>query len=335
MEFNVQDLFLRLDQPIGVADLDRLNEDEWQLLGARDEELKPLGKLRGLAQVFREEDPDVAMLCEVGGPEALANFSRLFLADRYEPLATRPISDRGIETAYLVKRDLDFRRELISHADEPVHFLYPHEADPVANDVTALFASTLPLEPADRRKPSRDFPELRLYRGKDKVPSLVILLAHLKSAFDPHGIDKGGAARRAGEVEALLRVRARILTEFGPRTPLILSGDFNGRAGREATDPEFRPLYATTDLEDALELAGLPRYERISQITYFRDKGAATQIDFVMVPKVLHRYVDRNACYVHRFKFPEGDGTMALPGSMRDRWQLPSDHYPVVCTLSV
>ena len=38
MEFNVQDLFLRLEQRIDPADLDRLNEDEWQLLGKREDE---------------------------------------------------------------------------------------------------------------------------------------------------------------------------------------------------------------------------------------------------------------------------------------------------------
>lgn len=335
MLFNVQDFFLNLEYPVAAEDLAALNEEEWQLLARRDEELKPLAKLRGIAQVFREVQPDVAMLCEVGGPEALANFARLFLADDYEPFATPPVSDRGIETAYLVRRASKLRARLFSHATEPVRFLYPHESDPVGNDVTALIATTLDLDPPDRRRPSRDFPELRLYRGKEKAPFLVLLLAHLKSPFDPLGVDKGGAVRRAAEVEALLKVRADVQAAVGPNVPIVVAGDLNGRAGREGTDPEFARLYSETDLEDVLELARVPSYERITQITYFRDQGRASQIDYVFLPKALHGLVDAEASLVHRFRFAEGDGTVAFPGNMRERWQLPSDHYPVVATLDL
>lgn len=330
MLFNVQDFFLKLEYPVAPADLAKLNEDEWQLLAPRDTELKPLAKLKGIARIFEQENPDVAMLCEVGGPEAAANFSRLFLEDRYETLATPPVSDRGIETAYLVRRDLKLRRQLLSHANEPVHFLYPHETDPVGNDVTALIATTLGLDPPDKRRPSRDFPELRLFKGKSKKPVLVLLLAHLKSPFDPNGLDKGGVVRRAAEVETLLKVRSRIQAEVGAAVPIVIAGDLNGRAGREDTGPEFAKLYTTTDLEDVLEVAKVPSYDRITHITYYQDKGRAGQIDYILLPKSLHGRLDVKTSYVHRFRFEEGDGTVAFPGSLRERWQLPSDHYPVV-----
>ncbi len=73
----------------------------------------------------------------------------------------------------------------------------------------------------------------------------------------------------------------------------------------------------------------------MSQITYFRDMGEAGQLDYVLLPRALQDKVVKDGTYVHRFKFPEGDGEIAFPGTMRDRHGLPSDHYPVVVTLEL
>src|SRR5262245_51543243 len=98
MEYNVQDLFLPLAYAVKPTDLEALNEAEWQLLAAPDQPMKPLAKLKGLARVFAQENPDVALLCEVGGADALAHFNRLFLGERYEPYFFRGNDERGIDS---------------------------------------------------------------------------------------------------------------------------------------------------------------------------------------------------------------------------------------------
>lgn len=331
--FNVQDLFLRLAFPIGSADLEGLSEVEWAQLAPRDQPLKPLFKLRGLAAVVRAEQPDLIMVCEAGGLESLANFSRLFLADEYQALATPGISERGIDTGFLLRRGLRLAAQLLSHADEPVSFRYPHEVDPAGHEVTAAIASTLDLGLPESRRLSRDIPELRLFEAGATQPSLVVLLAHLKSPLDYDGIDPGGAARRAGEVRTLLKIRDGVRQDLGEGVPIVLAGDFNGRAARPETAPEFAPIYQETDVVDVLELACREPHERITQITYFLDEGHATQLDYIFLPKALHGALDVAQTFVHRYRFAEGDGEVQLPGSLRDRRLLPSDHYPVVCVL--
>lgn len=333
--FNLQDFFLKLAYPVNTGDLASLNEDEWQLLAPHDAELKPLGKLRGIAQVVTDEKPDIVMACEAGGFESLANFSRLFLDDTYEAMATPSISSRGIETGFLIRRGLTLRTQLLSHANERVDFLYAHEADPVGNDVTALIATTLNLDPPGARTLSRDIPELRLFSGDSKQPALVILLAHLKSGFDPNGIDKGGAVRRAAEALTLLKIRDDVQKSVGPDVPIIIAGDLNGRAAKLDTDVAFAALYERTDLLDVLEVVGHEHYDRVTQITYIWNKGLASQLDYIFLPKSLHARVEPKASYVYRFRFAEGEGTVAFPSSMRERWQLPSDHYPVVATFDL
>lgn len=333
MLYNVQDFFFRLAYPVAPEDVAGLGEAEWQLLAPDDVPMKPLAKLRGIAKVIQEEAPDVVMLCEAGGPESLANFSRFFLGDSYEPYATPGISDRGIETGFLVRKGLALRAELRSHAEQKVPFQYQHEEDPKAFEISALVATTLDLGKPEERRLSRDVPELRLYADGKAEPALVLLLAHLKSGFDPDGIDPQGAARRAAEVKALLAIHAAVKAALPPEVPVVIAGDLNGRAARDATAPEFAPVYQTTDLEDALEVAGVPGYERITHVTFFRRQMHASQLDYIFLPKALHPAVDEAATRVYRYR--NEDQELQLPWSMPERWELPSDHYPVVCVLDL
>lgn len=334
MEFNVQDLFLDLQYPVEPGLLTKLTEREWQLLGKTDAELKPLAKLRGLARVFLEERPDIAMLCEVGGYASLANFSRLFLEDTYEPLLVPGNDERGIHNGFLVHRDLPLRSSIISHRDWPVPFEYLHESDPVGHELTAFWAHTLALGAPAERKFSRDLPELRLLKPDGSL-ALVILLAHLKSRLDRDRIDPAGNTRRAAEFQALLAIYGQISAAVGSAVPVIVAGDFNAVAAREGTSPELRDLYLRTDLEDALELAGCPSYERMTQVSYVFGQGHAEQIDYILLPRVLHATIDRKSTRVYRYKFEEDASEIQMPGSMRDRSLLPSDHYPLITVIQL
>lgn len=332
MTYNVQDLFLRTAFPIDPEHLATLSDSHWALLAEPDRELKPLSKLKAIAQVIRNEHPDCVCLSEVGGAAALENFNDHFLAGEYLPFITPGSSGRGIENAFLLKRSLPVTATIASHREWPVSFKYLHEEDREAYAVTALIAEHYDLgHPAERRL-SRDIPVLHLRDAQGRC-FLSVVTVHLKSGYDPLGIDPGGQKQRAAEVEALIGIYAKVRAERGPEHPVVVAGDFNGNASRDETAPEFLPIYAETDLEDALYLAGVPRYERHTHLTFFGRKAAARQLDYVFLSKALHGRVVPAGTYVHRYA--EGGGELVEPFSLRDRALLPSDHYPVVCTLEV
>lgn len=335
LQYNVQDLFLQLAYPVSAAHLQALSEAHWQLVGATDVKLKPLAQLRGLAAVLAEEAPDVVLLCEVGGAESLKNLARLFLHDAYEPLLIPGQAHRGIGNGFLLRRGLPLRAEIRSHRRVPAPFRYPHEQDPAAAAQAETIAAALGLGRPEERTLSRDLAELRLFWPGSDAPALVLLLAHLKSAYDPSQIDPGGATRRAAEVRGLVGVYERLRAELGPAAPIVVAGDLNGDAWRRATAPEFLPLYERTDLEDALEVLGLPPVERITHFSFFLDQVSARQLDYVMLSLPLHERLVPAGTYVHRYRLPGGADPLLFPMSLWERGLLPSDHYPLVCTLDL
>lgn len=338
MELNAQDLFLRLSYRVAPKDLKGLTEDQWQQLGAGEAPLKPLRRLFGLAQAFDDVDPDIVMLCEVGGEESLREFNRLFLGGDYDTYFVPGNSDRGIECGFLVHRDLGLHVEIESHRDVPVDFLYPHERNPGAMPEVVARAGLIPLPPRGKRRLSRDVPELRLYRAsapKAEKPGLILLMTHLKSAVDPDGIDPGGIARRTAELRAILNVREAIAKRHGPSVPIVLAGDMNGHASRIDTASAFTPVYRETDLKDALELAGRALPDRMTHITFAPGVTNASQLDYVLLPKALHERVVSEETYVYRYCYDGEWDERPIPTCLKERAALPSDHYPLVCTLDV
>jgi hypothetical protein len=335
IELNAQDLFLRLEYPLAPSDLEGLSEAQWRLMAPADAPIKPLAKLRGLARVFVDERPDVAMLCEVGGAESLAAFARLFLADAWEPLLVPGNSERGIDCGFLVRRGLGLATRLISHRDWPVPFHYPHELEPDALRVTALIATGFDLGRPEERRLSRDVPALELTAPGAAAPGLVLLLAHLKSGLDAEGFDPRGVVRRGAEAAALLAIRAATQARLPPGTPVIIAGDLNASAARGFPDPELAAVHDASGLEDALQLAGRERHERITHLGFYDRRVSSRQLDYILIPESLHARVDKAATYVYRWRFEGATDERQLPASMRERYLLPSDHYPVVCVVDV
>lgn len=332
MQLNAQDLFLKLVFPVTSREIEVCTEPQWQLMGADNVALKPLAKLRGLARAIDAEAPDVVFMNEVGGADSLRHFARLFLADRFEPFMVDGQARRGIGNGFLVRRTLVLRPELHSHRNLPAPFRYPHEADPARHPALVAIAPSLELEPPDQRTLSRDVAELRLIDDTDDTgrSRLVILLVHLKSPFDPDRIDPGGVVRRTAEVQAVLALYNRVRAADGG--PVIVVGDMNCSAGRRSTAAEFLPVYAETDLEDVLELAALPFYERITQMSFFLDEINARQLDYIFLPAALRPHLVLRGTAVHRYCAEDGS-RLELPLSSRERASLPSDHYPLVALL--
>lgn len=328
VEFNVQNLFVRLDHYLG-QDLASVTEKEWRKFSASIYPNKPLHMVRMLASAVRDMDPDILMLSEVGGIESLENFNRLFLDDLYQAHLIEGNSDRGIDLGYLVKRDLPFTYELISHKDRPIDFLYPHEK--LSRDTG--YGNLRSAQIASHRF-SRDVLELRVYEDPNDVPALVLMQAHLKSQLDRDRIDPGGRDRRRAELEKLVEIYQEIRSKFQYRTPVIVGGDFNGVAARTDTGPEFTAIYEKTDWLDCLEIAGVPIDERFTfQQLHRKRPGVNLQFDYIFVPPELASRVNREETWVYRFKDETGR-TRLIPRNLEEKLLLPSDHFPVILTLN-
>lgn len=320
VQFNVENLFIFLDLH-KKQDLKKVTEAEWQSLSSSTTPNKSLRKIHELVKILRDIRADIVMLNEVGGEESLEHFNKHFLDSEYKVYLKEGNSSRGIDVGYLIRADLDLKAVLISHKDRPINFLYPHETQTPAGGKSHYF--------------SRDVAELRLFRPKDNSPLLTILLTHLKSKLDSDKIDSGGKLRRAAELKSLLEIYKEVQDELGPQNPALVCGDFNGIAAKVATEPEFLPIYETTDLKDVLEIAEKPQNERYTQVQITNQgKQLLLQIDYIFASTALQNKIVNEETYVYRFKGP-ADMPAPIPRNLEERSMHASDHYPVVLTLQL
>lgn len=329
LQINAENLFLYLDEQVSNAQLETLDEKQWQALSKASVPLKPLNKLRGLAQTILVEDPEFIAVNEVGGLESLENFNRLFLQDRYIPYLIEGNSNRGIDIGYLVHKQLGFKYLLLTHKSRPLNFIYPHEED--------LNKYHDKNQQSERKIKthyfSRDVAELRVFSEDSKEPKLILLLVHLKSKRDDDGIDPEGKQRRKAELNTLVDIYNERRKEFSKPIPTIVLGDFNGLARRTGTDPEFAKLYKETDLLDILEVAKVPADQRCTQLQILRAGGQIKlQIDYIFLSPELHNLVVPEKSYVAPLRNEKGE-PYSSPRTLDERLFLPSDHYPVVATL--
>lgn len=327
VEFNVENLFVLLDHYHG-QDLGKVTEKEWQSFSASTTPNKPLRHVRQLASAVRQMNPDILMLCEVGGRESLANFSLHFLNDEYQPHLIEGNSERGIDIGYLVKKSLPFTYDLISHKQRPIDFIYPHERLSQETGYGHLRSAKV-----KSHKFSRDVLELRVYESSDRPPVLILMQVHLKSPLDRNRIDPGGRDRRKAELDKLVQIYREIQTEYGGETPILIGGDFNGSAMLPNPDFEFESIYRETQLKDCLEIAGVAVDERFTFMQIHGNRPSYNrQIDYLLVPPGLAARVNRDETWVFRYRDELGM-TMMIPRTLNEKRLLPSDHYPVILTL--
>jgi endonuclease/exonuclease/phosphatase family metal-dependent hydrolase len=309
---NCENLFLYMDGWQGQT-LTQLNEKEWQALNRGSVRNKPMVKVKWLAETIRELNPDFLLLNEVGGRESLENFNRHFLGGEFQEFWLEGNSKRGIDVAYLIKKELTHRCLVFTHRNRPLNFLYPHAQGAGRSEYL-----------------SRDVLELRCFSHSATAPSLIFLLVHLKSKLDPDNIDPRGRLRREAELNLLVKIYNEIRAET-PNTPIIVAGDFNGQANRRLAEPEFSALSEHTDLDDVFDILGTSITECATQVTIPRSGGVELlKIDHVFVSPELRDKIVAEGCRVVRFKY---DGqVLPLPASMDQRDALPSDHYPVLVT---
>lgn len=306
-EFNIENLFIGMEYYAGQS-FEKLSELDWKeiALAQLQDRQKPLHKVLGAAKAIAEIAPDILMLTEVGGRDSLENFNRHFLGDRFTPYFIEGNSRRGIDLAFLVAKDLPYRVEALSNKNTPVRIVGPR------GPYTTQF--------------SRDVAELRLYEGESL--KLIALLVHFKSKLSTED-DINGKDARTAEAIATTRLYEERRRLF-PDVPIVLGGDFNA----ELASLELEAL-RRSDLTDFHDLLGTPREARVSLVHFdYVDNAYPLILDYLLLSPQLKECVVAAKSYTYRYKgfydLPE-----RFPQSRRERFQMPSDHYPVVLTLTL
>jgi len=262
---------------------------------------------REQAKAILESGLDIVVLQEVENIAVLQDFAREYLGGAYKALLIEGNDERGIDVAFLVKKDLPFQVEQRSHKDE-------QWTDPTTGKAGKLF--------------SRDLPSLIVRSEARAEPLFVLFGGHFKSKRDRIGDPESKIMRRA-QMERTAEILARYKTEFGENVPLMLAADFNGDLN---SDDVFAPLW-NAGLANSLDLGALPASaaERVTHTFHPREgQSHASQMDGILVSKSLSRLVQR--AEVYRYKNP--DGTLRpVPATYAERALNPSDHFPLLMTL--
>jgi endonuclease/exonuclease/phosphatase family metal-dependent hydrolase len=269
---------------------------------------KSAERMQAMADAITSNKLDVVVLQEVDSLESLKRFNSERLAAAYRPLLI-PGND-GRHVGFLLKKDLPFRTELVSHK--------------ATTDLYPITGTQMPIF-------SRDLPALHVWTSEQpegEAPLLVLLGTHKKSKITRRG-DPESVALRSLQAQAAADIVAHYRRKWGAQLPVLVAGDFNGTVHE---GPEFRPL--TEMLEDSLDLGSRPARSNDERATHAflsnGDNPIYNQLDAILLTPNLRDAVEES--FVHRYKDAQGN-VLRLPRSSAERELNPSDHYPVVLKL--
>lgn len=307
--YNVENLFLHLGhhepKPGAPGKMEKITPPQ----------TKSPEKVAGVAKAIRELDLDIVVLQEVENIEALEALNAQHLDGKYKAVLVEGNDPRGIDVAFLVKKDLPFVFENHSYRRETW-------VDPRLRD-----AHDSPIF-------SRDLPALVVRAQGQPVeskPLFVLFGTHFKSKRDfrdPTARMQDPESRlfRAAQVKRAVEIIERYREEYGADLPIMIAGDFNGSVHQER---EFRALKEDAQLVDGFDVSPnrLNYNERVTHV-YFGQRGRPerNQIDAVFVSQSLREHVSESAVY--RYKDQNGR-PWPLPWKKWQRDSNPSDHWPV------
>ncbi len=302
--YNVLNLFEKVGKHVPDPD------NPGKMKKISDAKPKEEWSLREQGKAILESDLDVVTLQEVENVAALSDFNENYLGGKYDVYLIEGNDERGIDVAFLVKKDLPFVVEQRSHKDETW-------LDPVwGGGPTKLF--------------SRDLTSLVVRAEPGGKPLFVLFGTHFKSKRDRDGRDPESRIMRGAQVARAAEIIGRYRAELGDDVPLMIAGDFNGVVPEES---EFRPLFEAAGLIDAFDASPNPPSARDRVTHTYHPRGGPThqgQMDAVLVSKSLRGSVRK--AEVYRYKDERG-AVKAIPATYEERSRNPSDHFPVIVTL--
>lgn len=302
--YNVENLFEQVGKHVPDP------ENPGKLKKVSDARPKPEWALAAEGRIILEHDLDIVTLAEVENAAALQAFNDRYLDGKYRVFLIEGNDERGIDVAFLVKKDLPFVIEQRSHKEETW-------IDPVlGGGPTTLF--------------SRDLTSL-VVRAPGKARPLFILFGtHYKSKRDRDGRDPQSVIMRTAQVRRTAEIMGRYRKEFGADVPMMIAGDFNGAVGEEAA---YEPLFGEAGLTDSFDASPspVPAEDRVTHTYHPRGEPShAAQMDAVLLSKSLRGAV--TSAQVYRYRNPDGS-ERPVPKTFEERELNPSDHFPLLVTL--
>lgn len=299
LQYNVENLFMS----VGKHELLPTNASFKRVT---DAEVKPEWQLEGVATPMLEFKPDLMILEEVESIDALTQFNSDYLSGAYRPLLVKGNDERGINIGFYVKKDLPLDITMESHKDMTW-------TDPTTRQVQKLF--------------SRDVPAVMVRReGEVGTPLLIVLGNHAKSKRDRNG-DPLSEKLRSAQYQAIGQIIDGYIAKYGKDVPIMIAGDFNTDV---RNSPSVKPV--RDRMVDAFDLKGLTGLARVTH-TFHPNGGQAeyNQIDAVFVSPSLSKSI--TTASVYRYKDQSGR-EKPLPKTYDERGKNPSDHFPVMVTVS-
>ena len=115
--------------------------------------------------------------------------------------------------------------------------------------------------------------------------------------------------------------------------PIILCGDFNGKASPKDTEHEFTSIYKNSDLKELFDHLSIEEERRLTHIQFLSNGQVRhLQLDYIFSTQETFQHVIPEKCGVYRIKNKGAE--LPLPTNLTQRFQMHSDHYPIVMTLN-
>lgn len=269
---------------------------------------KPVERWKKMKEVIERSDDDIMVWEEVEDFTAAKDFVDTYLGGRYRIALIDGNDERGIDVAVLIKNDLPFDMEVLSHKE----VLNSRKSSKVF---------------------SRDLPVVVFRKAgaaETDKPLMYISGAHYKSQRDSPG-DPLSVKKRTEQVSKAAQILSGFEKQY-PTTPGFHIGDMNADV-RTAT--EFQSLW-DMGYKDSFDLAPnpLPKDERKTH-SYFPRGGTPkhSQLDAILVNKAgADADIVKNAEII---PYKNSDGTdMPLPKTYDERSQQGSDHRKLRSILS-
>jgi exonuclease III len=280
-----------------AEDMQTISTAKFQLLTASFYPNKDLDKVRNIAKLVDIIKPDILSLVEVGGKESLNNFNKHFLNNEYIVYHHPSNSDRGIDIGYLVSKDLQAE----------ISFQH-YNNDFLDNDI----------------KFSRGLLHLSL---KINGQRLDYFLCHLKSKLDKEKKDFEGRNQRKLEVSYICNI---IESLKDVKSHIVCLGDMNGIIYKDETEFELQQ-FSKIGLQDVLEHKNIDIDNRTSYIYFDRgQKAFKMQLDYALINELgAQKLLDAK---ILNF---EGKTLTNHPQNLKEKFALPSDHYPLFFTFDI
>lgn len=269
---------------------------------------RPDARWDQLAKNILREDPDVMAWEEIEDLQIAKEFVRTKLGNKYKVILVEGNDMRGIDVAFVVKRNLPYDFVVQSHRN-----LDKDNRKIFSRDL--LSVSFLPPGASDTSE-----------------PLLQVHVTHNKAMIDSPNDPKGTKLRTlqmATQAEIVKKQEAKF-----PNVPSFIVGDLNADP---RTAPEYSPLWNTGFIDGFnADPTPVPVGERVTQ-SYFPGNGGPTvhnQLDAILVSKRAQEIQMVKDTKVVRDLDLNGN-EVGIPQTFEEKKTRPSDHRMLVMTIDL